>query len=147
MPLEILVAMVLIGIVVIAILLHVTGRSAPVLMTRDTAAKAWSRHDPDTQILNTWPSTLGQAALIETDLGLGLVWCFGADTIARPLAGVRLLDHPKGLKLRFADFATPSVVLHLSDAELNDWRRRIMGDHSAPITPTVTAQTEGQTHA
>ncbi|WP_405117036.1 hypothetical protein L0Z64_16475 [Phaeobacter sp. BS23] len=146
MPLEILIAMVLVGIIVIAILLHLTGRSAPVLMTCETAAKAWARHDPDSRIHDAQPSTLGHAALIDTDNGLGLVWCFGADTIARPLAGCSLMDHPKGFRVRFSDFATPSVLLHLSDKEREGWRRRILAA-SATSQPLIATEQRDQTHA
>ncbi|WP_254696675.1 hypothetical protein [Phaeobacter inhibens] len=146
MPLEILVTMVLVGIIVIAILLHFTGWSAPVLMTRETASKAWSRHDPDSRILDARPSTIAHAALIDTDKGLGLVWCFGADTIARPLAECSLVDHAQGLWIRFADFATPSVLLRLSDKEREDWRSQILAASRSPQPPAATEQRE-QTHA
>ncbi|MFS4582043.1 hypothetical protein [Phaeobacter sp. C3_T13_0] len=145
MPLEILVTMVLVGIVFIAILLHCTGRSAAVSMTRETAAKAWSRHDPDTQIRNALPNAIGHAALVDTNKGLGLVWCFGADTIARPLAGCRLADHPKGLLVRFVDFAAPSVLLHLSEEEKTSWRRHI-NDATTPPSDIAALEQTGETH-
>ncbi|APG48388.1 hypothetical protein [Phaeobacter porticola] len=145
MPLEILVAMVLIGTLAIAILLHMTGRSAPVLMTQERAAQAWHRHDPDSRILKTLPSTNRRAALIETNAGLGLVWCFGADTIARPLLGSHLTNHPKGLRVSFADFATPSVLLHLTEVEKVEWRQHISA--ARPTNPSAAIEQTGQTHA
>ncbi|MEC8575659.1 MAG: hypothetical protein VXZ09_18700, partial [Pseudomonadota bacterium] len=77
MPLEILVTMVVCGVVAIAIILHMSGRSAVVPLTEDSATRAWLRHSPDSAVQSARPAATGHAALITTEQGMGIVWCFG----------------------------------------------------------------------
>lgn len=123
MPLEILLALVIGGIGTIATILHLTGRSAPAVLNCDAARRAWQRHFPADTIREVIPARNGHAALVLTSAGPGVIWAFGADTVARHLLDFSLHDVPDGLRLAFRDFGTPGVSLTLTDAERARWRQ------------------------
>ena len=122
MPLEILLALVAGGISVTAFILHMTGRSALTVMSVDEARSAWLRQFPEDDVSQILTAQDGHAALLQTSQGMGLVWAFGADTVARPLQGCDLSDRPDGLRVSFHEFAAPSTRLTLSETERADWR-------------------------
>ena len=122
MPLEILLTLVICGIGLIAVLLHLTGRSAQTVMSEDEARSAWLRQFPEDDINQILTAQNGHAALLRTSQGMGLVWAFGADTVARPLSGCDFSDTPRGLRIRFHEFAAPSTNLTLTETECADWR-------------------------
>lgn len=121
MPLELLLSLVIGGIGAIAILLHWLGKSAPMLLDRDSARSAWARQYPDDRVGEVVVSTDRRAALIATDHGAGLVWSFGADTVARRLRDFSILPHKSAMRLRFRDYTAPGLTLHLSPAEREAW--------------------------
>ncbi len=89
MPLEILLVLVVGGIVGIALMLHLTGRSRLRVLTRDVAQDEWIRHFPDDDVVDVTVSHDGHSALIRTRAGAGLLWSFGRHR--RPsFAGFRL---------------------------------------------------------
>ena len=122
MPLEILLVLVVGGIAGITLLLHATGKSRLRLLTPDTARSEWLRHAPEDHIIDVMIAQDGHAALIRTDAGKGLLWSFGADTVARHLLDFDWMDHPKGIEVQFHDFSTPRVILSLDDSERQHWR-------------------------
>lgn len=120
MPLHILLTMVGGGIAGIALLLHLLGHSRAFDLTdAGTARREWVRHWPDDVVSHVY---LGPAAaLVETDNGPGLLRPFGADTVAHRLAG--LSETANGLRLSFADFAAPDVILSLKPETRALWLR------------------------
>lgn len=123
MPLEILLVLVVGGIVGITLLLHLSGRSRIRELTPENARSEWLRHAPDDVIIDVTLAHDRHAALVRTETGTGLLWCFGADTVARHLLDFDWLDHPKGIEIQFHDFATPKVVVRLDDFELPHWQQ------------------------
>ena len=121
MPLEILLILVIGGIVLIAVVLHAVGKSARRVMSPEDAREAWNRHFPDDTVTDVTLSGDGHAALIATEQGNGLIWAFGADTVARHLLDYDLIETRKGLQVRFHDYTAPSVTLRLSADERPDW--------------------------
>lgn len=119
---EILLALVTGGISLTALILHLTGRSAKTVLTAEQARSAWLRQFPDDKIGQVLTAQDGHAALLQTSQGMGLVWAFGANTVARPLQGCDLSDRPDGLRVRFAEFTAPSTRLTLGETERADWR-------------------------
>ncbi|MEP4036858.1 hypothetical protein [Pseudophaeobacter sp.] len=133
MPLELLLILVVGGISAIALLLHLSGRSQPKVMTEPEAREAWFRQFPENPVVDLTLAKDGHAALIQTADGsapLGLVWSFGADTVARFLEGAKLSPCQQGLQLRLADFSAPTVQLHLGQAEAVLWQELIEGQSS-----------------
>ena len=122
MPLEILLALVAGGISLTALILHLTGRSARTIMSADEARSAWLRQFPEDNVGQVLTAQDGHAALLQTSQGMGLVWAFGADTVARPLQGSDLTETPNGLRVRFPEFSARSTRLTLSETERVDWR-------------------------
>jgi len=122
MPLEILLALVIGGIGVITLLLHMTGRSERTNLSDDTAGLAWLRQFPEDDIHQVLISQDRHAALLRTSQGMGLVWAFGADTVARPLADCSLKETAAGLQVSFYEFAAPATRLTLTETERTDWR-------------------------
>lgn len=125
MPLTILLILVGGGIGGIAVLLHVLGKSQPVVLTCDTARAAWLRLFPDDAVNDVTLSDTGHAALIGTDHGPGLVWSFGLDTVARYLHDTTISETQNRLKIRFPDFSAPQLSISLSETERSDWRAKM----------------------
>lgn len=123
MPLHILIALVVGGIGGIALLLHLTGRSRTVVLTADTAPALWLRHFPDERVKSVTVAKNGMAAWIMTDVGPGLVWVFGADTVARRLREHSVTSKPGALRVRFHDAAAPWVSIELEPDERATWQR------------------------
>lgn len=137
MPLELLLILVIGGIAAIAVLLHLSGRSQERLLDDAEARRAWHRQFPESRIAEQIVAQSGHAALIrDTDASapLGLVWSFGADTVARTLQDVTLHQTPNGLSIRFADYSAPHVRLQLTATETQRWQQ-IIQDHAAAILP------------
>lgn len=122
MPLHILIAMVVGGIAAIGFALHLLGKSTRVLLDEESARTAWARQFPDDPAIAVLVSADGHAALVETARGRGLVWSFGADTVARQLDHARLEQVEGGLRVRFADFTAPVVTISVSDEQRAFWR-------------------------
>ena len=126
MPLDILLILVIGGISAIALLLHLLGKSRRVVMDAEDARGHWHRHFPDDTVVDVTVAHGGHAALVRTGQGPGLVWAFGADTVARHLRDFDLVDAPHGFDVMFHDFTAPKVALHLDDFERPRWRNMMM---------------------
>jgi len=123
MPLNILLILVIGGIALIALLLHLLGKSRLTVLSQEGARSDWHRHFPDDEILDLIVARDGHAALVQTGQGPGLLWAFGADTVARHLRDFDLLEEPDHLKVIFHDFTAPSATLHLSEPERPVWQK------------------------
>ena len=122
MPLYILLLLVVGGISGVALLLHVLGKSKPVVLSANDARTAWLRLFPDDTISDIKIAENGRAALIATEHGPGLVWSFGIDTVARYLTDFSLSETKTRLKVKFHDFSAPKVSLTLTETERAIWR-------------------------
>ncbi|WP_170350652.1 MULTISPECIES: hypothetical protein [Ruegeria] len=122
MPLEILLVLVVGGIVGITVLLHLSGRSRVRELTPQTARSEWLRHAPDDVIIDITIAHDKRSALIRTETGNGLLWSFGADTVARHLLDFDWIDHPEGFEIQFHDFGTPKALIRLDDFERPHWQ-------------------------
>ncbi len=125
MPLEVLLTLVVGGIASIVVALHLLGKSARRVLSRDDAHAAWHRHFPDDTIVDVRLSGDGHAALVQTEQGPGLLWAFGIDTVARHLRDFDLIDTPNGLRIRFHDYSAPGVTLVLGPDERAEWTNRM----------------------
>lgn len=122
MPLEILLVLVVGGIAGVTLLLHLTGRSQLRVLTQENTGQEWLRHFPDDVVIDFAIAHDGHTALIRTASGPGLIWSFGADTVARHLLDYDMLDHPDGFEIQFHDFATPRCLVRLDEFERSHWR-------------------------
>lgn len=128
MPLPVLLALVVGGIAVIGLLLHLTGQSRRFVIDGEaTARREWLRHYPEDRVATVLVAGNGRAALVDTDRGPGLLWAFGADTVAERLAAPQVADRPDGLRLVLNRFSAPAVHLTLTPAERALWRDRLIG--------------------
>lgn len=125
MPLQVLLILVIVGIAGVALALHLLGLSGGAPLDEAAAKEGWARHFPDDHIIAADPNDARSAALILTDNGLGLVWRFGADTVARRLTQTDVSAQPSGLMLRFLDFGAPRLNITLNAREQENWARRI----------------------
>lgn len=121
MPLPILLALVIGGISAIALLLHLSGRSALRVIGRDEAQALWRRHYPDDGVHGVTLAQNGHAALVETDQGPGLLWSFGDDTVARHLRNYDLTETGTGIDIAFHDYTAPHARLRLEQGERTSW--------------------------
>jgi len=122
MPLHILLILVVGGISAITLLLHLLGKSRLAFLTTEDARGAWHRHFPDDDIRDVIVAQNGHAAFVQTAQGPGLLWSFGADTVARHLRDFDLIEAPNHLQVMFHDFTAPRVTLHLSETERPRWQ-------------------------
>jgi len=125
MSLELLLVLVVGGISAIVLILHLLGRSKTLVMTEETARAGWLRQFPDSDIADVTLAHDGKAALIRTTDDAGLVWSFGADSVARVLHDYDLQDHSKTMRFLLHDFSAPSVTVHLNDTERQDWHSKL----------------------
>lgn len=125
MPLGLLIIIVVIGIAGIALLAHRLGMSAPLEMAEDDARARWLREWPDDPVTAIRRAPDGHAALVLTRTGPGLVWSFGADSVARRIRDAELTDCAQGLRIDLHDFAAPPVTLHLPPDDARTWRAAI----------------------
>lgn len=131
MPLPVLLILVIGGIAAIALLLHLSGRSELCVLDTDSARQAWLRHFPDDLVGEITLARNRHAALVTTDEGTGLLWAFGADTVARHLRDFDLIETPGGLDVAFHDYTAPRVRLTLEADERAAWER-MMTDQDRP---------------
>jgi hypothetical protein len=125
MPLPVLLILVIGGIATIALLLHAMGRSRLSELDDQSARAAWLRHFPDDAVQGVLVADDGHAALVLTDHGPGLLWSFGADTVARPLQDFTFQDGDTHQTIRFNDFAAPRVRLHLTAENRARWQEHM----------------------
>ncbi len=125
----------LVAIGLLVLLLHVLGRSRTArLADRDAAVAIFLDEYPDASCGPAAVSRDGWAALIVLDGGAraGVVHAMGADWMTRlirpgEVAGVRV-TRAGGLRIRFTDFATPSVTVTFEALhEARAWRDWIAG--------------------
>lgn len=122
MPLGILLLLVVGGIGGIALVLHMLGKSRVVPLDRARASEGWERHFPDDPAAQLLLAQNGQAALVSTRVGHGIVWQMGADTVACYLRGHQIKSAPGQLHVTFDDFGIPGVRITLSESEHTVWR-------------------------
>ncbi len=121
MPPLLLIALGGLGIAGIALLLQLSGRSRRCVLTDEMAEAAWLRHFPDDPLREVTLAHDGHAALILSDLGTGLLWSHGADTVARRLVDYDLIDSGDHLRVVFHDFTAPTAILKLDPFERRHW--------------------------
>ena len=137
MPLELLLILVSTGIGAIAIVLHLTGHSTARRMDKKSAAQAWLRQFPDQEIHHILLAQNGLAALVKSRdpaAPIGLVWAFGADSVARHLDHSSVEPFAEGLRLTLSDFTAPQVALRLSAAEIETWTKLIETPPPPPLS-------------
>ncbi|WP_171122614.1 MULTISPECIES: hypothetical protein [unclassified Ruegeria] len=122
MPLELLLVLVVGGIAGITLMMHLSGKSRVRTLTPESARSEWLRHVPDDDIIDVTVAHDGHSALIRTPSGSGLVWSFGADTVARHLLDFDWMDHPDGFEVFFHEFGTPKVLVRLDEFERQHWQ-------------------------
>ena len=125
MPLEILLVLVVGGVAAIGLTLHVLGFSRARPFDADTAERQWRRHFPEAGPVTVLLAQSGRAALVEDAQGRGVLWQFGADTVARRLPCRKVEDHTEGLRFFFADFTAPVVLLKLTPEERRTWKEEL----------------------
>ncbi len=122
MPLEILLVLVVGGIAGIALLLHLTGNTRSAVLRPEDTGRAWRRHFPeDSRVETVLTGAGGQFALVRTRAGPGVIWGFGADTVARHLTGCPIRQTEDGLEVDFKDYAVPRQQFALSPEEQAVW--------------------------
>ncbi len=122
MPLHILLILVIGGIGGIAILLHYLGLSSPRIFDGpEDATRQWLREFPDDEVVEVILNHRGTTGFVQTHQGPGLVWSFGADTVARRLHDFNVTPKKRGLRIDFHDFGAPHMLIPLDDFETSHW--------------------------
>ena len=122
MPLHILLPLVVFGIAGITLLLHLLGKSEKLRFeTEADAIHHWLRQFPYTDVRRVILAQSGHAALIFTAKSKGMVWAFGADSVARYVKTASFTETPKGLMVRFPKFEVPSALIDLTPDEQTLW--------------------------
>ena len=121
MPLHILGPMVVIGVLAIAVLLHLLGLSQRLRFDAGSARQAWLRHFPDAAIQDVFVAPDGHAALILSSDGPGVVFAMGADSAAKFLRGAELQPDHKDLHIRYSDIGTPVISIPMPSLQQDRW--------------------------
>lgn len=130
MPLPILILLVVGGITAIAVLTRWMGMSRTLRFeTKGAIQRAWEREFPHIPVLDVTTSQSGDAGLVRTNCGYGLVWAMGADSTARFLTGATLAPSDAGLAITLPDYSAPRVTLCLTRAETTQWTSMIEGQN------------------
>jgi len=131
-PLTVLLPLVVFGIAGLVGVMHLLGYSRRLALTGpEDVARHWRRHWPEDRVLDVTLCRSGGAALVRTAAGPGLLWSFGADTVARRLKGARARPVRGGLAIRLPDFAAPRVRLRMDADEARAWAARIQAEAGA----------------
>lgn len=122
MPLTILLPMVVLGILSVALILHLKGFTDSLQFADETEVRShFHRLLPFAEITAVLRSEDGKAAIVSTPDTSYLLWSFGADCTLHSLFGARFVDTPTGLRVQFNDFACPSAKITLTAAEKPQW--------------------------
>lgn len=127
MPLHILLILVIGGIASVTLLLHLMGKSRLLTLDVSDGKAAWLRHFPDDKVQDILVSDDRHSALVITERGPGLLWSFGADTVARHLHNFTYVDGETRQAIRFADYGAPRVRLCLTADERRVWQDLMRG--------------------
>ncbi|MBV2359261.1 hypothetical protein KUH32_05725 [Thalassococcus sp. CAU 1522] len=126
MPLSILIALVVGGIAGIAVLTHLAGfSSARRFGDAEAVRAAWAREFATVPVTAVTLCQTGNAALVSTPNGPGIVWAMGADSTARLLIGAQVRSHGDGLTVTLPDYTAPKIRLRLDPRETEEWRAQI----------------------
>jgi len=122
MPLHILLPLVVLGIVGIAVLVHIMGWSKAATLADEAAAEsAWLDEFPDDPPIRVVLSQDRHAALVMTKKGRGVIWPMGAGTTARYLTDGKISRTARGLRIDLPDYTAPRIHLTLDESEANKW--------------------------
>lgn len=126
MPLTILGPLVVIGILAIALILHLMGRTDTRRFATEAEARdAWEREYPENPALKVLLSSDNRAALIRATRGLGLVWCFGDDTVARIVTKSKTHPTARGLAFERREFAARHIDVTLKADDRALWQTQL----------------------
>lgn len=126
MPLEVMASIVVVGLLAVYVMMRVMKFDQKLVLTDEAIARAeWGADNVTAPAEVVIVAQSGQAALVRSRRGWGVLWVMGLDATSHDLAGANVQAHPKGLLLKFHDFAAPSVVLQLTPDEATAWRAQI----------------------
>ncbi|MBV6634654.1 hypothetical protein [Mameliella alba] len=126
MPLPGLVTLVALSVAGTAVVMQVTGVSrARRFTTAEAAGRVWLRAFPDVAVTGVTLCRSGQAALIASTRGPGLVRSMGTNGSACFLTGATVLPSSGGVTLHLPDDSVPRVRLELEPEDVAHWTQRI----------------------
>ncbi len=131
MPLSILLPLVVFGIAGIAVLLHLMGKSRRLAFeTVADVERHWHNQYPKFWVERVVMSKGGHHALVDSNVGVGLVWSMGADAACRLLENdATVRETERGLTIATGDYTAPTIFVALPDQ--NDrrlWTGMITGE-------------------
>lgn len=129
MPLSILLPMVVLGILGVALILHLKGFTESLQFADETEVRQhFHRLLPFTEVGAVLLSQDGHAAIVETPDMRYLIWSFGSDCTVHWLAGADIEDIPAGVHIHLHDFAAPGPKIALSRTEKPLWLTQLRGN-------------------
>ncbi len=129
MPLHLLLPIVVLGILGVALLLHLLGKSERIeIVDVDQVRDLWHHQYPNAMVLAVEIADGGHQAMVQTSDGPGVVWAMGADVACRLVGDAGVSEHSKGLKIRLGDYSAPIVRIKLSDPKTRQhWLATLTG--------------------
>lgn len=133
MPLYMLGPIVVLGILGIALLLHVLGYSRRLQMQdAEQVCHLWLAQYPETSVERVEIADGGHQALVMTDQGPGLIWAMGADAACRLVpCDCEIWETGKGLRVHLRDYTAPSVRIALPENLRQHWKHILTGGANA----------------
>ncbi|KPA21580.1 hypothetical protein shim_22870 [Shimia sp. SK013] len=126
MTLPVLLALVVGGIAGIAAILHLMGLTTPYRFSNGhDAISAWEREVPERPATGFHLSSDSRASLVTFEGGVGIVWSFGGDTVARLLGDTPPQKTQNGLRFDFPDFGSSALKVRLKETDLDIWMKAL----------------------
>jgi len=118
MPLHLLLPIVVLGVLGVALLLHMLGKSKRIVMLNADEVRAlWLRQFPNATVLTVDIADAGHQAMVQTTDGPGIAWAMGADVACRLTGNASINENSKGLSILLGDYSAPKVRIALSDPQ------------------------------
>ncbi|MBV7377459.1 hypothetical protein [Maritimibacter dapengensis] len=121
MPIWLLGAFVVVGLIAIWVAMRFYGYDKPLTLDEDAARREFMADNPGLEPDDIRMAKTGQAALVRANGNLHVLWVMGQDVATHVLDAPQIIPTNSGLVLTLRDFAAPRVKLELAPDEASTW--------------------------
>lgn len=121
MPIWLLGAFVVVGLIAIWVAMRFYGYDKPLTLDEDAARREFIADNPGLEPDDIRMARTGQAALVRANGNLHVLWVMGQDVATHVLDAPQIIPTNSGLVLTLRDFAAPRVKLELAPDEASTW--------------------------
>lgn len=133
MPLWLLGAFVVVGLVAVLLAMRRFGFDEPLTLDEETARREFIADNPGLVPEEIRVASSGQSALVHAGGRLHVLWVMGQDVATHVLDAPQIIPTNSGLVLTLRDFAAPRVKLVLAPEEASTWTALIEATPNGPV--------------